>query len=341
MGKPSVNINKYIRHFEKLKTGIDPNKEPGFCAAIVHRGETVYTLNHGLASIEHQSPLTGNSLFYLASESKQFTAASILNLVHENKLQLKQDVRGLVTEVAHYNRKISVQNLLNHTSGIPDYFQYIDASIDISGGHDNDYFDNSHIMKAIDNSEPVFRPNTRHQYSNSNYIVLAELAKVVSGQSLPKYAKKHIFRPVGMKQTLYDDDRNRVIKHRVCSYTHSKNKYRIYLKNSCTVGDGGVLSSINDLVKWEINLLDNKHLPARVVTGLTRPSRLTNGEELTYANGLEVSSKSQKTSYSFHGGGFGGFTTFLFRVPSLELSFIYLSNNERMNHKLYWYHRQF
>ena len=113
-----MNLEKHIQYFEKIKAGINPKNEPGFCSAIIQKGKIVHTINHGLASIEHQAPLTGDSLFYLASESKQFTAACILNLVNSKKLSLDQDVREIVNETNHFKFKITVQNLLNHTSGI-------------------------------------------------------------------------------------------------------------------------------------------------------------------------------------------------------------------------------
>ncbi|MFK7855747.1 MAG: serine hydrolase domain-containing protein [Granulosicoccus sp.] len=336
-----MKLDKHIQYFEKIKGGINPDREPGFCSAIIQDGKIVHAINHGLASMEHQVPLTGDSLFYLASESKQFTAACILHLISDKKLSLKQDVREIVKEASHFRSKITIQNLLNHTSGIPDYFQYLDCSLDLVGGHENDYFDNSHIMKIIDNCEPTFKPNTRHEYSNSNYIILAQIVKHVSGTQLASYAKKHIFKPLKMSHSVYDIDRCKVIRNRVASYTKSKNAYRVYLKNSCTVGDGGLLSSINDLIKWEVNCHDNKHLPLSVVKGLTRRSKLSNGKLLTYANGLEVTIGKDKQEYSFHGGGFGGFITDIIRVPSQKISVIYLSNNEGVGYTNGWYHKYF
>ncbi len=332
-----MNVDRLTRYFENIRDTISPHKEPGFCSAIIQNGEIVHSINHGLASIEHQSPLTGDSLFYLASESKQFTAACILHLVRDKKLSLNQDVRDIVIETAHFPAKISIQNLLNHTSGIPDYFQYINSSINLSGGHENDYFDNRHILKVIDNCNLAFRPNTRHVYSNSNYIVLAEVVKKVSGSQLANYAKKHIFKPLGMTSTLYDNDRGRVIKNRVCSYSSERKTYRTYLKNSCTVGDGGVLSSINDLAKWEANYHNNSLLPANVVRGLTKRSKLSTGELLSYANGLEISARESTVEYIYHGGAFEGFLTDIIKIPSHKTSIIYLCNNDGIGYTPNWY----
>ena len=329
-----MDIAKQIDVFEALKERINPETEPGFSLAIVQHGEVEYMLNHGLASIEHSSPLTSDSLYYLASVSKQFTAASILNLVEDDLLQLGQCVSDVIGEVSHFGEKISIQNLLNHTSGIPDYFEYLNCQINMQW---QDYFDNKDILKIISNIEDLrFSPGSRFLYSNSNYILLAEVIKRVSRSRTSIYTKKKIFNPVGMKHTVFDDDRNKVIRNRVASYTSPEPRsktYYAFLKNSCTVGDGGVLSSINDLVKWEINMHNNTRLPSGVISRLTERGKLTTGKSIDYGNGQELSATNAK-KFSYHGGSFEGFETYVIRVPSLKTSLIFLSNNENLTHGL-------
>jgi len=293
---------------------------------VLQEGQLVYSRNHGLASLEHESPLTADSLFYLASVSKQFTAACILKLIHDKQLKLGHDARALIKEIDHFPHKISIQNLLNHTSGIPDYFEYFNCHL---GRHHSDYFDNADIMKVISGFFTTrFKPNERMSYSNSNYIILAQVVKKVSGLTLAKFAKKHIFGPTGMKHTIFDEDRFKVVKHRVSGYERASEKSRIYrldLKNSTTVGDGGVLSSINDLIQWELNFHKNTHLDVSVIRGLTKRCKLANGTPNAYGNGLELSTEEDKNVFSYHGGGFDGFRTWLARVPAEKISLIYLS----------------
>ena len=330
-----MDIERLIKYFENQTSKTNPNKDPGFCSAIIHRGEIIHSINHGLASLEHDAPLTNNSVFYLASLSKQFTAACILKLVYDKKLKLTQDVRAIVKETDQFRNKITIQNLLNHTSGIPDYFPYLDCQLHLDG---SDYFDNKHIMKIIDCLWGLdFAPNEKHEYSNSNYIILTEVVKKVTGKSFAKFAKDNLFKPVGMNQTSFDDDRFKVIKHRVSGYvSHSakRKNYRVDLKNSCTVGDGGVLSSINDLAKWEANAHNNKLLDGPVLKGLTKTKALADGSKLFYANGMELSPENAPIPYVFHTGGFEGFHTLLIRVPSEKLSMLYLSNNPAVDFDL-------
>ena len=329
-----MHLKKFEQYLEGLTKNINPQKEPGFCSAIINNGEVVHTINHGLASIEHGASLTSDSLFYLASVSKQFTAACVLKLVHDKKLKLTEDVRGIVKETKHFPRKITIQNLLNHTSGIADYFEYIELQL---GRHQSDYFDNKHLLELIGKFEGLcFRPNAQFSYSNSNYIVLSEVVKVRSKLTLAKFAKKHLFNPLDMNKTVFDDDRFKIIKNRVTGYipqSKGRDKYRLDLKNSCTVGDGGVLSSINDLIKWELNFYKNRALDASVIRGLTKSKPLKNksGNKIYYANGLELSKPSEKVKFNYHGGGFYGFSTFLIRAPSKKSSLIFLSNNESLS----------
>lgn len=330
-----MQLDKYLAYIDSLARTVDPGREPGFCSAVLQNGEIIHRLNHGLSSLEHAVPLAGDSLFYLASVSKQFTAACILKLVHDKHLRLSQDVRAIVKEAEHFPEKITVQNLLNHTSGIPDYFAYLNCQ---RGRRHSDYFDNSDILNIISHFEDFcFSPNERMNYSNSNYILLAQVVKNCSGLSLARFARKHIFGPLGMKQTRYDDDRFKVVANRVSCYEKSPGSSRTYraeLMNCVTVGDGGVLSSINDLIKWELNFHDNRYLDTAVIRGLTRTRKLANGQRNEYANGLELSTQRDKESFSYHGGSFAGFTAFLARIPSQRLSLIYLSNNGSLDYNV-------
>lgn len=168
------------------------------------------------------------------------------------------------------------------------------------------------------------------EYSNTNYILLMAVVQTISGQTPAQYAREKVFVPVGMHSTLFDDDRLKVIKNRVYSYTPDeidRGEYRVELKNSCTVGDRGVLSSINDLLLWEANIHDNKCLPDTVLSSLFNTSVLNNGEPNYYASGIEVSPPEDKYKYSFHGGAFEGFRSMILRIHDEKLSVIYLSNN--------------
>lgn len=261
-------------------------------------------------------------------------------IVNDKAIQLNHNVRNIIREIRHFDEKISIQSLLNHTNGIPDYFEYLDCQLGMKW---QDYFENSDILKIISNFDGLqFSPNSRFCYSNSNYILLAEVIKRVSGCRTSTYAKKEVFSPVGMKNTIFDDDRSKVIRNRVSSYTSKSadsKSYYAYLKNSCTVGDGGVLSSVNDLIRWEVNFHNNKCLPQRLISSLTKRGKLQDGIVIEYGNGLELSSSKSSVNFSYHGGSFEGFETYILRVLSSKASLIFLSNNEYLCHGTVWPHR--
>jgi CubicO group peptidase (beta-lactamase class C family) len=322
----------FINHFEELKKAFDHSREPGFCAAVIQDQNVIYSESYGLASLENRVALSSDSIFYLASVSKQFTAMCILLLAEKGKLDLSQDVREIIPETRQFEERISIQNLLNHTSGIPDYLSLIGYQL---GRHGQDYFDNSHGLEIISKLHFLdFKPNERFDYSNSNYILLSSIVEKISGVSIAQFARQNIFEPMQMHSTTFDDDRFKVINGRVYSYDRLDNEskeYRVMLKNSATVGDGGLLSSLADLIKWESNLQNNTQLPSEVLEALHKSHPFSNGEYNQYANGIELASHNGHDIH-YHGGGFDGFGTLTLRVPSQKLSVIYLSNNPSVEH---------
>lgn len=324
-----MKIDRLVTEIESAVKELDDSQEPGFSCGIVQDGDLVFSVSCGLENMETQTSLSNKSLYYLASESKQFTAACILHLVYDGLLKLDDDIRDIVEQSKQFNEKIPIQNLLNHTSGIPDYLDYMDYQLN---RRSCDYFDNKDALKLIEYFDfQKFKVNEKHAYSNSNYILLMAAVQNITNLTPAQYAKQKIFEPLGMTHTLFDDDRFKIIKNRVHSYylpdIDKKREYKLELKNSCTVGDGGVLSNIHDLARWEANIHKNTGLPESVISGLFHTHPLSNGTQNYYANGTEISPPESRVRYSFHGGGFEGFRTLIFRVHDANLSFIYLANN--------------
>src|SRR5450830_826349 len=244
-------MKNLTQHFISLQASL-PANGPGFSALILRDGQTVFELHHGLACLELGVPLTAQSRYYLASESKPFTAACVLDLVRQGAIALDDDVVPHLPEVQQFKQAITVRQLLNHTSGIPDYFDFLACQL---GRHDSDYFDNALLLRLISKmDELAFAPGSAHDYSNCNYILLAKLVEVLSGQPLAAYARDHLFAPLAMHATAFDDDRQAIMPQRVRSYTPDPGLaagYRQHLGNANTVGDGGVYASLQDLVLWE------------------------------------------------------------------------------------------
>lgn len=312
-------------HFEALQARL-PADGPGFSALVLRHGQPVFELHHGLACLELGVPLTKRSRYYLASESKQFTAACVLNLVRQGLIGLDDDVSPHLPEVRQFEQAISVRQLLNHTSGIPDYFAFLQCQL---GRHESDYFNNAHLLRIIEKmDELAFAPGSAHAYSNCNYTLLAKLVEVLSGNSLAEQARNTVFAPLEMHATAFDVERQAVMPQRVRSYTPDAampGGYRQHLGNANTVGDGGVYASLHDLALWERAWHRQYADPASLVRSLLQPSSAPDGDSWPYRFGLEVVEHAGR-EVVFHGGGLWGFHTLLLRLPQAGLSVVHLAN---------------
>jgi len=204
-----------------------------------------------MANLDYQVPLTPDSKFYIASVAKQFTAACIALLSIEGKLNLEDDIRIYFPELPDYGKKITVENLVHHTSGLRDYLQLMY----LSGKSFEDYFNNEDGIRLITRQKALnFDPNEAYLYSNSGYIMLAEIVHKVSGMTIREYADKKIFQLLKMTNTFFNDDHAQVTGNRVVSYQRrSENEYQRFVQNFDGHGDGGMISTVRDLFLWDQN----------------------------------------------------------------------------------------
>ncbi len=314
-------------YYEQLQHRLPP-QGPGFSAAVLQHGELVFECHHGMASLELQVPLSADSAYYLASESKQFTAACVLLLVREGLIGLDTDVCLHLKELAKFEQAFPLRSLLNHTSGIPDYFQYLHCQL---GRHEADYFNNQTILQLISCMDTVeCAPLTEHRYSNSNYILLAALVERLTGMPMAAYAKKHLFEPLDMHSTTFDEDRFTIIPNRVMSYESDPARpfgYRQNLGNANTVGDGGIYASTADLLLWEQEWHRQWADQDSLLHAMLQPCPLRDGSVPDYRFGLEIKPMDAQ-AYVFHGGALWGFRSLILRMPQAGVSVIHLANCE-------------
>lgn len=312
-------------HFLALQASL-PADGPGFSALVLHHGIPIFELHHGLACLELGAPLTAQSRYYLASESKQFTAACMLDLVRGGAIGLDDDVAPHLPQIRQFGQAITVRQLLNHTSGIPDYFAFLQCQL---GRHDSDYFNNTHLLRLIEKmDELTCAPGSAHGYSNCNYILLARLVEELSGRPLAQYARERLFAPLAMHATAFDVERQAIMPQRVRSYTPDATMpggYRQHLGNANTVGDGGVYASLHDLARWERAWHSQYADTGSLVHALLQETAAPDGQAWPYRFGLEVM-QHQGREMVFHGGSLWGFHTLILRLPLSGLSVVQLAN---------------
>jgi len=327
---PNEKLDQLFKDWDKPNT-------PGCAVGIIRNGDFVYERGYGMADLDHDVPLTSASVSYIGSMSKQFTAASIALLAQRGKLSLDDDIRKYLPEMPQYQRPILIKNLIHHTSGIRDYIvlKYLAAVPTEAISSDDENYE----RMALTTSDDVYKLITRQRelnflageesaYSNSNYVLLAEIVKRVSGKSLPEFADENIFRPLRMVHTQYYEDLFTVIKNRAIGYSpRADNGFVPVRLNNGTVGPAGVLTTVADLLLWDRNFYNNKLGGGQSLVSLLLTGDILNdGTKIQYAFGL-FNYKYKGLSAIGHDGGFFGFKTSMNRFPEQRFTVICLCNS--------------
>ncbi len=320
-------------------TEYDRTSGPGCAVGVAEAGRLVFARGYGIGQMDHRIPLTGESVFYLASVSKQFAAAAIVIADHEGHLSLDDPVSAHIAEFPTYAQgAVTIRHLVHHTSGVRDYLTLMRLA---GTPYENILSDEDMLGLITRQRELNFVPGIDHLYSNSGYVLLAEIVKRATGRSLREYADEKIFRPLGMSNTHFHDDRLQVVPGRVFSYdppaaggwradTDGSGRtgagWRTsYLIDFDKVGDGGLYSSVADLAKWDRAFYEDVLGVPGFAERMYRRGVLTGGDTIAYARGLSVGERRGLARVS-HGGGFMAFRTMIARYPEQRTTVITLCN---------------
>ncbi|MGH9755848.1 MAG: serine hydrolase domain-containing protein [Blastocatellia bacterium] len=314
---------------DKLFVQWDKPDSPGCALGVIKDGRFIYKRGYGIANLDHSIPLSPTSVFYIASTSKQFAAASVALLARQGKISLDDDIRKYLPEMPQYRRPVTIRHLAHHTSGIRDYL----TLMSLAGMRYEDVYSEEELVAIPARQKELnFTPGDEHLYSNSGYFLLSVIVKRALGKSLRQFADEQIFKPLGMSNTHFHDDRAMVVKNRVTSYFPQKEgAFGVHVNNNFDkVGDGGLLTTVEDLARWDRNFYDYQVGGKEFVDQLLTPGQLNSGEKLTYAFGLSVGEYKGLKTVS-HGGGFFGFRTEMIRFPDQKFSVICLCNLGSIN----------
>lgn len=318
------------KEVDKIFAGWDKPDSPGCALGIIKDGRFVYKRGYGMANLEYGIPLTSQSVFRIGSTSKQFTAMCIVLLEEEGKLSVNDSLKKYFPEMPEYAESITIRHLLHHTSGVRDYL----TLMSLMGARDDDFFTDPEVVDMIVRQKELnFVPGEEFLYSNSGYFLLAEIVKRVTGDSMRVYAEDKIFKPLGMIHTHFHDRHTQIVKNRASGYGSGKDgAFWINMTNLGMIGDGGVFTSVDDLLLWDLNFYDNKLGKAdqSLIEKMQIPGILNNGESRGYAFGLDISEYKGLKMVS-HGGSFVGFRADMIRFPEQKFSVIVLANLGRIN----------
>lgn len=313
---------------DRLFAEWDKPDSPGCALGVVRDGRFVYERGYGMANLDYDIPNSPRMVYYVGSDSKQFTAAAIALLSLEGKLSLSDDVRKYFPELpdyrARYGVPVTIDQLVHHTSGMRDIY----SLMSLAGLRMEDVMTDEAMLSLIARQQELnFKPGAEYLYSNSAYWILGQLVKRVSGQSLRVFADERIFKPLGMSRTHFHDDPGHVMKGRAMSYEpDGMGGFRIsYLQNFDKIGAGGLYSTVEDLQKWDENFYTHKVGGDALQKLIHTRGVLTGGDTLRYAFGNEVATyRGLRTDE--HGGALMGYKAHILRFPDQRFSVIETCN---------------
>jgi CubicO group peptidase (beta-lactamase class C family) len=297
---------------------------PGCSLGVIRDGDFVYRKAYGSANLELGVPLSPQSVFYMGSVSKQFTAAAIVLAAEQGYLSLDDDVRKYVPELSDYGHVVTLRQMLHHTSGFRDFF----TLISLSGRDVSDFNSPDEILKIVARQRGLNNiPGEEWIYSNTNYFLLGVVVKRATKKSLAEFANQNIFQPLGMLHTRFYDDHTVVVPGRVAAY--DSGAHDSFLVDWSTtyeiVGGGGLMSTVDDLLLWDRNFYANRLGKGTLTKELQTPGFLNNGNRISYALGLDLG-HYRGLPIVEHDGALFGYRTALLRFPGEKFTVICLCN---------------
>jgi CubicO group peptidase (beta-lactamase class C family) len=297
---------------------------PGCALGVIRDGTFLYRKGYGAASLELSVPLSPESVFYMGSVSKQFTAASIVLAEEQGFLSLDDNVRKYIPELPDYGHTITLRQMLHHTSGLRDFLTLLNYSgRDPASIHsDKEIIDLIARQKQLNNL-----PGDEYIYSNTNYFLLGEVVKRATGKPLAEFAAENIFRPLGMEHTRFYDDHSVVLPGRAAAYDPGEDgNFRVDWSTTYDIiGAGGLMSTVDDLLLWDRNFYANKLGKGTLLKELLTRGVLNNGKPIGYALGLEVGSYRGLPTVE-HDGALYGYRTGILRFPEQRFTVLCLCN---------------
>jgi CubicO group peptidase (beta-lactamase class C family) len=308
---------------DEIFAEFDATNSPGCAVGVLEKGEWRLRRGYGMASLEHGVPNATDAVYYIGSTSKQFVAASILLAAEQGNLSLDDDIRKYLPEIPEYQAPITIRNLVHHTSGLRDYL----GLMYLADMRAEDIYSDAEIIELIARQKALnFDPGSEYLYSNSGYFLMAQIIGRATGKSLREFAEENIFRPLGMTRTHFHDDRLMIVPGRASAYKAAANGFELdFYTNFDKVGSGGLLSTVEDLARWDANFDHNILGKGSLIEAMMVRGVLNNGEELDYAFAIVHGEHRGRATIS-HGGAFMGFRAQLLRFPGEQLTVISLCN---------------
>ncbi|EEF62234.1 serine hydrolase domain-containing protein [Pedosphaera parvula] len=305
-------VDGYVR--EQMKKG----SIPGVAVTVIKDGKRVKTGLYGFSNLELKTSVTKDSVFEIGALTKQFTAAGILLLVQEGKVSLEAPISQYLTNTPAAWSSITVRHLLNHTSGIKSF-------TDQPGFELSKHLTQQQFLENLAILPLEFRPGEQFKYGNTGFILLGYIIENVSGKSYWEFMNERLFAPLKMRTTTNREPAT-VMAGRANGYERSKSGGLVNRDYNLTelFSTGGLVSTLEDMVKWDAALAENKVLSAATKELMWNPTRLKDGTMKHYGFGWGVETNGRRNVG--HSGYTSGFTSSYQLYPDDKLSIIVLCN---------------
>jgi CubicO group peptidase (beta-lactamase class C family) len=298
---------------------------PGVAVAVIRDGEIVHRAGYGLADLATGTPITPDTTFRLASVSKQLTGMAIMLLAEEGMLDYDDPVVQYLPELERFGSEITIRHLLHHTSGLPDYYDTLEAELE------EDWITNQEAVEFFSQwGETLFPAGDRYEYSNPGYEMLAAIVERVSGKLFREFMDERIFQPLGMSNTTLFDQTEPEIANRAYGYTREGDEFSLDDEHVLNYlgGSGGIYTSVNDLYLWDQALYNEQLVSRSTLEKAFVPAVLGNGDEVPYGFGWRLGAEDFLGTQHYHSGGWLGFSAQMVRYPDRRFSVALLSNLE-------------
>jgi CubicO group peptidase (beta-lactamase class C family) len=321
---PALEAETDQQKVDQIFAAYDKAGSPGCTLGVIRDGAFIYRKGYGAASLELGVPLSSQSVFYMGSVSKQFTAASVVLAAEQGFLSLDDNIRKYISELPDYGQPVTLRQMLHHTSGFRDVL----GLLEISGRSALDLHPTAELIDLVARQKALnYNPGAEFLYSNTNYFLLAEVVKRSTKKPLSVFAAENIFQPLGMAHTRFYDDHTAVVPGRIPAYAPGERGS--FLMNWSTnfdkVGDGGLMSSVDDLFLWDRNFYENRLGKGTLLKEMQTRGVLNDGKQINYALGLEIGTYRGLPVVE-HGGALFGYRTEILRFPEQQFSVVCLCN---------------
>ena len=306
----------------------DKPDSPGAAIVIVKDGAVVYERGYGCANLEDHISITPQTRFDVASVAKQFTGLSVAMLVQQGKLSPEDDVHKYLPDVPDFGKRITIDNLIHHTSGLRDWPETLGLSgVDMGAPITLDM-----ILEMVRRQRELdFAPGEEHLYSNTGYNLLATAVSKVTGRSFRAWTDANLFQSLGMKHTHVCDDPSEVMADRADSYSPSgKDAFQRVVSQLSAQGSSSLFVSAEDMGKWLLNFETARVGGKAAIEMMQQPGKLNNGAKVDYGFGLVLGQYHGMRMIS-HGGSWAGYRSAVLCIPEKRFAVAILSNTSGMN----------